>query len=191
MRSGGRLRQRSPLAWDVGPRATVLRCATVRGYHIGSMAGSFTTGVTMTRRLVAALCLVIIGSVACDEDRITGAVAHHYTLAAVMNTAGDPVAVPAAIPHPYSDDTLRVLTGAFTLGPGHSWRWQRTAELIYPDSRKPQELEASGSYAARREGGAIVLDLYPGQVIPANLTTIAVIRHDSLFYGAEIFARAE
>ena len=145
----------------------------------------------MKRWLVAALSIVVAGILACDSGGVAGPAAGRYTLAAVLGTVDGPVSVPATIPYSANGDTLHVLAGSFSLGPGRSWRWQRSAEWISVGGREPQELELSGSYTASSQGHGVMLDLYPGQAILANIPGSAFIRHDSLFYGAGIFTRTQ
>ncbi|HEY9428039.1 MAG TPA: hypothetical protein VIR34_12855 [Gemmatimonadaceae bacterium] len=142
------------------------------------------------RSFVALAGIIVIGVFACDSSSVAGPAAGSYGLSAVLSDTGNPTPVPATLPRYGDGDTLHVLGGAFTLGPERSWHWQRTAELIHFEERVPQELELSGHYTARGQGDGVMLDLYPGQPILANIPGSAFIRHDSLFYGAGIFTRA-
>ena len=87
-------------------------------------------------------------------------------------------------------DTARYLAGAFELGADGSWR--ERYEVVYIAAGVESErrvFESGGRYrVAEDRPGSIVLDLYPGQVLTANLAPTAVLRGDTLYHSAFVYA---
>jgi hypothetical protein len=114
-----------------------------------------------------------------------------YPLRAVLADDSSPVQVPASIPSVGGADTLRYLDGEFELSPDGRWRerWQR-AVISAGVERERRTFESGGWYRVVEAGaGRWVLDLYPGQRIPAVLAPTAVLRGDTLHHSGFVYAR--
>lgn len=134
--------------------------------------------------------LLVAALVACAAERLSGPAPAAYALRALSNSSGSAIPVPAALAYG-TGDTMRYLGGAFELHADGTWRerWERA--LVNGGAEWERRVfESNGRYrVVERRSGAWVLDLYPGQAVPAVVSPIAVLRGDTLSHSLFIYAR--
>ena len=159
-----------------------------------SVGGFARTIVFITRRHLASflVCVVFLTGLtaACSREVAVEPSQGVFPLRAVRTERGESIPVPASVPG-YGKDAVRILGGGFELGPDHSWRerWERV--LVYDGIEGERRVfESGGKYRVTKVSAVgLILDLYPNQVIPANISPTAVLRGDTLFHSAFIFVR--
>ncbi len=136
------------------------------------------------------LLTTILLSSSCSPEAAVAPMAGAFPLRAIHVNGTLTVTVPASVAT-YGTDTVRYASGSFEIGPENEWReqWQRVTVSGGVESQ-PQVFESHGVYRITKgPAGATLLDLYPGQIIPANIMPTAVLRSDTLSHGAFIFVR--
>lgn len=139
------------------------------------------------RILTWAFAITITG---CGSDSAVAPPTGAFPWRAVRVDRGIIVGVPASVAT-YPGDTTRYVSGGFELGPGSQWRerWERVLVSGVVESQ-PRVFETQGIYRiTEMSAGTVVMDLYPGQIIPAHLSPTAVLRGDTLSHGPFIFVR--
>lgn len=114
-----------------------------------------------------------------------------YTLRVFLTGVDSRITVPGTYPSHGDEDSVRVVGGSFELLPNQGWRstWERVVVADGRDSER-RTFDASGTYGiVSRTATMTVLDLYSGQVIPDVLSPTAVIKGDTLYHSAFLYAR--
>lgn len=133
---------------------------------------------------------LLLASPACN-DAMAPSPMGVFELRAVRVDASTTVAVPGSVGRVTPNDTLRFVGGDFELGPNNRWyeRWERVLISGSVETER-RVFESTGTYAVRERTAAhLVLELYPGQILPAIIVRQVVLRGDTLHRGGFIFIR--
>lgn len=140
-------------------------------------------------RIFLTICAALLSG--CNADTLLAPLSGAYSLRVVHTGVDGRVTVPGTYPSVGDGDSVRIVAGSFELLPSQGWRskWERVLVTDGVESER-RTFDAAGTYRITSSTDSMtVLDLYPGQVVVAVITTTAVIRGDTLHHGAFLYAR--
>lgn len=143
-------------------------------------------------RLLCAVCVGLVLALAdCHSDGPLAPPAGEFVLRSVRWGVDGESVVPGTFSGVGAGDSVRVVAGEFVLLPDNRWEsyWDRVLVTNGVETER-RTLGAAGSYrVVSRTATQTVLDLYPGEIVPASLTPTAILRGDSLFHSAFVYSR--
>jgi hypothetical protein len=128
---------------------------------------------------------------ACQSEAILVPASRELRLREVVCGVHDAVLVPGTCPSIASGDSIRYVAGLFILAPGRRWEshWERVLVTNGIDGER-RTFSISGRYRiVSHTEKQVVLDLYPGQIIPLHMDPTVIIRRDTLYHSAFRYSR--
>lgn len=140
-------------------------------------------------KLWLTICVALVSG--CSPDTLLAPLSGTYPLRVFRTGAHGRIAVPGTYPSIGEGDSVRVVSGSFELLPNQGWRSSWESVLVTDGvETERRTFGAAGTYnIISRSDTVTVLDLYPGQVVIAVIATTAVIRGDTLYHSAFLYAR--